>query len=132
MDLRPTRSGGSWLTLRARSFVCAARGLWLQVATEPNAQIHLVVTVIVLILSVWLQISAGEWCAIVTATAFVWIAEGLNAAVEAVADHVTTERHPLIARAKDIAAGAVLVASIAAAVIGLLVLGPKLLLKLHS
>jgi diacylglycerol kinase (ATP) len=61
----------------------------------------------------------------------VWIAEGLNSALEALADHVATERHPLIGRAKDVAAGAVLVASIAAAAIGLIVLGPKLWLRLH-
>jgi diacylglycerol kinase (ATP) len=131
MESRPTRTGGSWLTRRARSFVCAARGLWLQVATEPNARIHLVATVLAFALSAWLQLSALEWCAIVAAAALVWIAEGLNSALEALADHVATERHPLIGRAKDVAAGAVLVASIAAAAIGLIVLGPKLWLRLH-
>jgi diacylglycerol kinase len=131
MDARPTRSGGSWLTLRARSFVYAGRGLWLQVSSEPNARIHLFATIVALGTGCWLGLSAGEWCAIVVAIALVWISEGLNSAIEALADHIAPERHPLIARCKDIAAGAVLTASIAAAIIGCIVLGPKLWEKLY-
>ena len=132
MDSRPTCTGGSWLTRRARSFIYAGRGVWLLVVTEPNARIHLVATVLVVAVSVWLQLSPAEWCAIISAMALVWVAEGANSALEALADHVAPERHPLIGRAKDVAAGAVLIASIAAAVIGLITLGPKLWLRLHS
>jgi len=131
MDSRPTRTGGSWLTRRARSFLYAGRGLWLLVASEPNSRIHLGATVLVVVVGAWLQLSAAEWGAIVVAVALVWIAEGLNSALEAFADHVAPERHPLIGRVKDVAAGAVLIASIAAVIIGFIVLGPKLWLRLH-
>jgi len=115
-----------------RSFACAGRGLWLLVASEPNARIHLAATILVAVVSFWLELNAAEWCAIIMATGFVWITEGLNSALEALADHVAPERHPLVGRAKDVAAGAVLVASITAATIGLLVLGPKLWVKMHG
>src|SRR5690242_19671047 len=112
MEERPTRTGGSWLTLRARSFLYAMRGLWMQVSSEPNAPIHLLATVLAIRLAFWLGLSGSEWCAIVVAIALVWISEGLNSALEALADHVAPERHLLIARCKDIAAGAVLTASL--------------------
>src|SRR6186997_1700091 len=106
MDSRPTRTGGSWLTRRARSFYFAGRGLWLLVSSEPNARIHLLATVLVAIAGLWLGLSRDEWCLIVVAVALVWISEGLNSALEALADHVAPERHPLVGRAKDISAGA--------------------------
>ena len=131
MDTRPTRSGGSWFVQRARSVACAARGVFTLVRTEPNSQIHLVCTVITVAVGFWLHLSGQEWCCIVVAIALIWIAEGLNSALEALADHVAPEQHPLVGRAKDVAAGAVMVASVAAIIIGLLVLGPKLLEKLN-
>jgi diacylglycerol kinase (ATP) len=54
----------------------------------------------------------------------VWIAEGLNTAVEYLADAVTLERHPLIGKAKDVAAGAVLLSAAGATVVGLVVFSP--------
>ncbi len=59
----------------------------------------------------------------------VWTAEGINTALERLADAVTTDHHQLIGQAKDAAAGAVLIAAIGAATIGLLVMGPHLLAK---
>jgi diacylglycerol kinase (ATP) len=56
----------------------------------------------------------GWWAALISAAALVLIAELLNTALEALADHIRPEPDPLIARAKDCAAGAVLVASVAA------------------
>jgi diacylglycerol kinase (ATP) len=56
----------------------------------------------------------------------VWLAEALNTAIEELCDHVTPDRHAAIGRIKDLAAGAVLIASIAAGLIGALTLGPPL------
>ena len=54
-----------------------------------------------------------------------WIAEALNTAIEAVVDLASPERHPLAGRAKDVAAGAVVVAVAAAGVCGLIIFGPR-------
>jgi len=91
-----------------------------------------VATVLVAGLALWLGLTAGEWCAILLAIGLVWSAEGMNSALEALADRVAPEEHPLVGRAKDMAAGAVLAAAIVAAVIGVLVLGPKLVERLQS
>ena len=127
MEERPPRAvGGSWWSRRVRSFVFAGRGLWWLLFSQPNARIHAVATVAVVALGVWLSLAALEWCAVLLAVGFVWTAEGLNSALEALADRVAPEHHPLVGRAKDVAAGAVLAAAIIAAVVGVLVFGPKL------
>lgn len=111
---------------RLRSFAHAGRGLAWLLASQPNARIHTAMTVAALALAAALGLDAGGWCWIVLAVALVWIAEGLNTALEALADAVAPEHDPAVGRAKDVAAAAVLVAAVAAAVIGLLVLGPPL------
>jgi diacylglycerol kinase (ATP) len=114
---------------RAQSFADAGRGVALLLATEPNARIHALATVAAVALGAWLGLTAGEWCWIALAIALVWVAEALNSALEALADAVRPERDALVGRAKDTAAGAVLVAAIASAVIGTLVFGPRLVAR---
>ena len=111
----------------ARSLVFAFRGVGFLLRTQTNARLHLVATVVVIGAGFGFQISRAEWLAIVAAIGLVWTAEGVNTAIEAVVDLVSPEQHPLAGRAKDVAAGAVLLAALAAAVIGLLVFGPRLL-----
>jgi diacylglycerol kinase (ATP) len=106
-------------------FACAVRGVSVLVASEPNARLHLVATVAVLVLSMALHLSRIEWCWIVAALAAVWVAEAMNTAIETLTDLVSPDVHPLAGRAKDIAAGAVLLAALGSACIGLLVLGPR-------
>jgi diacylglycerol kinase (ATP) len=83
-------------------------------------------------LGAWLGLSRAEWCWIALAIALVWVAEGLNSALDSLADAVHPERDPRIGRAKDVAAGAVLVAAIASAVIGALIFGPRLFARLPA
>ena len=104
----------------------ALRGLVFLVRTQRNAQVHGVITVLVLALGGWLHIAGLEWCLIALAMSSVWAAEAFNTAVERLADRVTTEHDPLIKQAKDVAAGAVLIACAGAVAVGLLVLGPPL------
>jgi len=111
---------------RARSFACAFRGLFLLLKTQRNAWIHAAATVAVIVLGIVVGLSRTEWCLIIFAIAAVWCAEALNTAVEFLGDAVTREQHPLIGKAKDVAAGAVLVAAIAAAIIGIFVFGTHL------
>jgi diacylglycerol kinase (ATP) len=95
------------------------------VRTQMNARIHLGATIVVVGAGFFYGISRGEWLAIMGAIGLVWTAEGLNTAIEAVVDLVSPGYHELAGRAKDIAAGAVLCATIAAVVIGALVFWPR-------
>ncbi|TMA33600.1 MAG: diacylglycerol kinase family protein [Deltaproteobacteria bacterium] len=104
----------------------------LLLANEPNARLHALAAIAAVALGLWLGLSAGEWCWIVVAVALVWVAEGLNSAVEALADAVHPERDARVGKAKDLAAGAVLVAAVASAVIGALVFGPRLVARLSA
>jgi diacylglycerol kinase len=116
--------------LSVRGKVLAFRYAWQGIAymlrTQGNAWIQIAITAVVTAAGLWFGLSVAEWCAVVLAIAAVWIAEALNTAIEAVTDLASPERHPLAGRAKDVAAGAVVVAIAAAAVVGLLVFGPRL------
>lgn len=90
-------------------------------------KLHTLSAVIVVVLGFYFTITRTEWVLLILAMGMVISAEIMNTAVEKLTDLVTKEYHPLAGKAKDLAAGAVLVAAIAAAVIGLLVLGPYFL-----
>ena len=112
--------------MRWKAFLYAWRGLVILLKTQWNVRIHLAATFVACALGFWLRISSGEWCAIILAITFVFVAEALNTAVETLADRITRDHDESIGRAKDIGAGAVLFAALAAAVIGAIVFGPRL------
>jgi len=114
------------LTRRALSFRYAFAGWVYVLRSQPNAWIHAVATIAVVILVFWLGLSRIEWAILTLTIAFVWTAEFLNSALEAVIDLISPEYHPLAKIAKDVAAGAVLVSACAAVIVGLLILGPPL------
>lgn len=116
----------SW-TARARSFGFAFRGVVTLLASQHNAWIHAAASVAVVALGVALGVGRLEWALLVFAIALVWTAEGLNTALEWLCDAAAPEYHPLVKKAKDVAAAAVLLAAIGSALIGLLVFGPRLL-----
>ena len=115
-----------------RSFGYAFQGIFTCVRKELNMKIHCVAAVVVVIAGVILKISAIEWCICMVLFGLVMALEHVNTAVEAVVDLVTEERHPLAKIAKDTAAGAVLIAAIMAAIVGLLIFVPKGLLFLKQ
>ncbi len=117
-------------TGRVRSFAYALAGIGLMLRSQHNAWIHAAASAVVCAAGFALGISRLEWCWIVLALMAVWSAEALNTAFEFLADVASPEFHPLVKHAKDVAAGAVLLAAIGAAIIGLLVLGPPLLARL--
>jgi len=121
----------SYLSARLRSFGHAFRGFKLLLQTQPNARIHAVATVLVVAAGALLRIAAAEWALIVLAIACVWVAEALNTSIEFLVDLVSPEHHPLAAKAKDVAAGAVLAAAIGSAIIGGFVFGPHVLRMLE-
>lgn len=120
-----TRRSFSW-SARARSFIFAWRGLRRLVADEHNARIHLGAAVVAVALGLYLRLERWEWTAVVICIAAVIAAEAFNSAIEAVCDRTGRERHPLIEKAKDIAAAGVMVTAIGAVAVGILVYFEKL------
>ncbi len=114
------------IVARAQSFVHAGRGLKLFFKTTPNALIHLAIFVSALMFGFVFHITYIEWVLIVLAAALVFVAEAFNTAIEIDIDLTSPEFHPYARDTKDVAAGAVLLASIFAAVVGLIVFGHHL------
>ncbi len=118
---------------RIKAFRYAFSGWWFVIRTQRNAWIHMVVSIVVILLSLILRISAISWALIILAIAMVWIAEFLNTALEAVVDLAANhQQHELAKVGKDVGAAAVLIAAISSAVIGFLILGPPLLALIKS
>lgn len=109
---------------RFRSFKYALRGIWTLLSTQANARIHLVALMGVVAAGLMVGLDSGEWTAIALAVAMVFSAEAMNSALEFLADHTAPEWHDRVQKAKDLAAGAVLLAAMGAAAVGLLVFVP--------
>ena len=104
----------------------AIAGLLHVVQSEANMRWHLLATIVVVALGVYLRINATEWSLIVGCIGAVMALECINTSIERLADRVSDQPDPLIGKCKDAAAGGVLMISIASAVIGLIVLVPKI------
>lgn len=112
------------LIKRARNFSYAGRGLGIFLKTTPNVWIHLLILSLVILAGIYYQISYFDWILIVIAAGFVLVAEAFNTAIEIDINLTSPEYHPYARDTKDVAAGAVLLASIVAGLIGLLVFLP--------
>lgn len=122
----------SFLRSRGRSFRYAYAGWRHVLRTQPNAWIHAGASIAVGLMGWWLNLSSLEWAAIILVITLVWTVEFINTALEAVVDLASPQQHPLARVAKDVAAAAVLLASIGSVVIGLLILGPPLWVRLQA
>jgi diacylglycerol kinase (ATP) len=111
-------------TGRVRSFRHALTGILRMLRCQHNAWIHAGATLVVVVAALLLRISAGDWCWIILAISIVWTAEALNTAFEFLADAASPDFHPLVRDAKDVASGAVLITTIAAAIIGVIIFWP--------
>jgi diacylglycerol kinase (ATP) len=107
------------------SFNVAIEGLVHVLRTQRNMRIHFAVAVAVIILAVLVEVSRIELIALLISIAFVLVAEMVNTAIEGAIDAATTSFDPMAKLAKDIAAGAVLIASINAVAVGYLVFAGK-------
>ncbi len=116
----------AFIRAQMKSFGHAVRGIRLLVQSERNAQIHLLASAVVIVLGLTFSISPEEWGLLVLATGLVWAAEAVNTAVERVIDLCNPEHHPIAGEAKDLAAGAVLLAAVAALVVGLILFLPRI------
>lgn len=113
-------------TGRIRSFKYAFRGIGTMILSQHNAWIHAAATVVVVAAGFFWGIQRQEWNWIILAIVSVWTAEALNTAFEFLVDVTNPTFHPLVRKAKDVAAGAVLIAAVGSVIIGVLVFGPYL------
>ena len=122
-----------WTQIRrqARSFQYAFGGWRYVLRTQPNAWIHALLSLIVIVLGSWLRIPARDWAVLILTFMIVWMGEFLNTALEAIVDMTSPAPHPLAKIAKDVAAAAVLIGALGAILVGLLILGPPLWQRLQ-
>lgn len=120
------KARGSRFSL-ACAFACAWRGLTHAVRTQRNMKIHLVASVAAIVLGLALSLDSASWVAVMLCIALVFSMECMNTAVESLVDLVSPDYHELARRAKDCAASAVLVASLAALVVAGIVFLPRLI-----
>ncbi len=104
----------------------ALKGAWLLVRTEASIKIQVVIAMLVTALGFYLDISNIEWILQIFAISMVLGVEGVNTAIEKIADFVQPEFDQKIGFIKDISAGAVMLVSIGATIIGLIIYIPKL------
>jgi len=115
MKGEPTRPSGF-----IQSLNCAIEGILWAVKTQRHMLIHLIAAILVMIAALVLRLTLYEFALLCLAITLVLFAELVNTALEVVVDLVSPDFHPLAQRAKDVAAGAVLLASVAALVLGYL------------
>ena len=117
---------------RLASFKFAISGLRSLFKHEHNSRLHLVAALSVTALGFILGISITEWLVLVVIIAIVFITEILNSAIESLADYVSPQYNLIIKRVKDYCAAAVLIASIASVIAGVLIFLPKIVHILFS
>lgn len=110
------------------SFLNAFRGIWTALITQANIRIHFVIGSLVLLSSVYLKLSLNEILILILTIMLVIVTEMINTALEFVSDAITLDHNEDIKRAKDVSAGAVLIAAIFAVLIGCMIFIPKLLI----
>jgi len=111
-----------------KGFVHAGRGIITALQEQRNLKIHFLATIAVIGAGIFFPVSQAEWVLLLLTIGFVWVSEMVNTSLEYLTDIVTQEYHPLAAKVKDVAAGAVLVASVIAVVIAVLIFGKYVVL----
>ncbi|TND08518.1 MAG: diacylglycerol kinase [Bacteroidetes bacterium] len=120
------------LRARLRSFGYAFKGIAVFMKTQHNAWIHLLAACAAVFLGFWLQISTVEWCVVILCIGLVFAAEAFNTAIEWLTDLVSPGKNEKAGKVKDLAAGAVLLISLASAACGIIIFLPKLIDKLST
>jgi diacylglycerol kinase len=114
----------SFLKSRYNSFRFAFKGINIAMIAERNMHLHMLAAILVVLTGIILQITRIEWCLLIGSIGLVIMAEIFNTAIETLTDLVSPEHNVLAGKTKDLAAGAVLIAAITAAAIGLFVFIP--------
>ncbi len=112
-------------------FANAIRGIFIAVHGQSSFPVFCVITVLVVITGFWLEVSIAQWGVLVLCVAVVFAAETFNCALELLAQAIDRKENPLIGRALDAGAGAVLMSSIGAAIVGIVIFAAKCADKFH-
>ncbi|MCU0444143.1 MAG: diacylglycerol kinase family protein [Microscillaceae bacterium] len=121
----PNSANKNFFYQRILSFKYALQGIYYLLRTQPNAWVHLIISTLVGFFGFYFRISLGEWQMILLAMGLVLSAEGFNTALEVLVDWLSPEYQAQAGIVKDVSAGAVLLAAIAAAGVGILIFLPK-------
>jgi diacylglycerol kinase (ATP) len=116
----------SFFRNRVRSVGFAMRGAWLLITTEGSIKVQLGITVMVTVAGFYFNISNTEWILQILAIALVLGVEGVNTAIEKLSDFIQPRFDPKIGFIKDISAGAVMLVSLAATIVGLIIYVPRI------
>jgi len=116
----------SLLVNRIKSINYAFRGAILLIKTEASIQIQFVIAILVTIAGFYFNLNTSEWIVQILAICIIMSVEGLNTAIEKIADFIHPEHHSKIGFIKDISAGAVFISAISGIVIGLIIYLPKI------
>lgn len=109
---------------RVTSFGYAFEGIGTLLRDEHNSRVHVAVMALVVVAGMAFGISVLEWTAVIVCFGMVLMAEAMNSGIEALADLVMPDRHPLVKKAKDVAAAGVLFTAVASVAVGLIVFLP--------
>ena len=127
LPLKPWRMPKeTFIENRIKGVGYAFKGAWILVRTESSIQIQVVIALLVIVAGFYFEISALEWILQLFAIGLVMGVEGVNTAIEKLSDYVQPEHDPRIGRIKDISAGAVMIVSLLASIIGLIIYIPKI------
>jgi len=114
------------------SFQHAFEGLLTLWKEEPNARIHSLAVIIVILAGIFFEVNKWEWLMLTLMMGLVITAELFNTAIERIMDHVTPEKHPKVKVIKDLSAAAVLVLALTALVVGGIIFFPKIMSVVNS
>ncbi len=112
------------------SFLNASRGVLYTIVKERNMKIHLAVSFFVFLIAVWLEVSRLELAILCLTIAMVLCFELINTAMEVVVDFIVDVYHPKAKIIKDVSAGAVFVSAFFSIIIGAMIMGEKLMVRL--
>jgi diacylglycerol kinase len=110
-----------------KSFRYALQGLLSAIRSERNMRVHIAAAMLVIAAGIFFKVSQTEWILLLLCIGFVMAMELMNTALEQLCNAVVPQIHPLIRHAKDMAAGAVLVAAVISAVTGSIIFIPKII-----
>jgi diacylglycerol kinase (ATP) len=116
----------SFIINRLKSVGYAFKGMLILIKTEASIKIQVVIAIVVTIAGFYYDISNTEWIVQIAMIGLVMSIEGVNTAIEYIADFIHPDHHPKIGLIKDIAAGAVFIASVVAVIIAAIIYFPKL------
>lgn len=130
MKIDPDEYSPITSTNRVNSLSFALAGWLYMLRRQKNTRIQTVASLVVILVALWLEVDLTGLAILILSITIVWMAEFVNAAVEAAINIAAPTVHPMAKVGKDVASAAVLLGVVASVIIGLLILGPPLLAKL--